>query len=95
MHYVIGDIHGCYNRFMELLNKLYLKEDDIVILIGDIIDRGKQSPQMLKWAMENITADGRFQMVLGNHEKAVVEDYRYSLFLMILQQMQGLVTSRT
>ena len=81
MHYVVGDIHGCYDKFMELLNRLNLKEDDVVILLGDIIDRGEQSPQMLKWAMEHITTDGPFQMVRGNHEQAVVSDFEDTIDL--------------
>ena len=66
--WVIGDIHGCYNEFMALLSSPLIKEDDTIILIGDIIDRGPDSLKMLKWAIENVTSDGRFQMICGNRE---------------------------
>ena len=73
--WVVGDVHGMYNTFLNLLNHLDLKEDDKVILIGDIIDRGKDPYKMLKWAMENVTEDGRYQMILGNHEDNIICDY--------------------
>ncbi len=73
--WVVGDIHGCYNEFMTLLENPEIKKEDTIILIGDIIDRGPDSLKMMKWAMENVTPDGRFQMICGNHENNVIEDY--------------------
>ncbi len=73
--WVVGDIHGCYNEFMELMKNPEIKAEDTIIIIGDIIDRGPDSLKMIKWAMENVTPDGRFQMILGNHENNIIEDY--------------------
>lgn len=82
-HWVVGDIHGCYNLFQKLLKKI--DGDDVqIILLGDIIDRGHQSVQMLEWAMKNIDNDdenAHYQMIIGNHEKNVIEDYNMSLAL--------------
>ena len=47
--YVISDIHGCYNEFLSMLEKIYFSESDNLVLAGDYIDRGKQSYEMLKW----------------------------------------------
>lgn len=38
--YVIADIHGEYDKFIELLDKIKLKETDILYILGDILDRG-------------------------------------------------------
>lgn len=38
--YVVGDIHGMYNRLMSLMNNFSLKDDDLLIFLGDYIDRG-------------------------------------------------------
>ena len=67
--YVVGDIHGCFSEWMDLKSKIE-KEDTNAkfILVGDIVDRGKQVALMLKWAMDNITENGKYQMVMGNHE---------------------------
>ena len=73
--WVVGDIHGCYSKFKKLLKNEEIKEDDTIILIGDIIDRGPDSYKMIKWAMKNVTPDGRYQMVLGNHEDNIIRDY--------------------
>lgn len=39
--YIIGDIHGCYHTFLELLFKIGISEGDSIICTGDLIDRGK------------------------------------------------------
>ena len=39
-HYVMGDIHGEADRFRAMLKKIQFSEDDILILLGDVIDRG-------------------------------------------------------
>lgn len=74
MHYVIGDIHGCYNEFIEMISKI--EDIDInanFILVGDIIDRGPNTIEMLNWAMHNIKPNGKYQMVLGNHEDMIID----------------------
>ena len=43
MHYVIGDVHVCYDELMLLLQKIEAKDKDArYIFVGDFIDRGKQ-----------------------------------------------------
>lgn len=74
--WIIGDVHGMYDMFQNLIKSPEIKEEDTVILIGDIIDRGKKAYKMLKWAMENITPDGKYQMILGNHEDNIIQDYK-------------------
>ena len=59
----IGDIHGCHKEFEELLDKLDLKKDDRLILLGDLINRGPDSSRVVELAREHATAS-----LLGNHE---------------------------
>lgn len=67
--YAVGDIHGCYDQWMELKNRIEKDDGNAkFILVGDIIDRGPKTIEMINWAKENITSDGKYQMVLGNHE---------------------------
>ena len=73
--WVVGDIHGCYDDFMKLLSRKEIGKQDRIILIGDIIDRGPDSYKMLDWAMKNVSKTGRFQMVCGNHEDNIINDY--------------------
>ncbi|MBO4415892.1 MAG: metallophosphoesterase [Lachnospiraceae bacterium] len=73
--WVVGDIHGCYDTFMTLLENPEIREDDRIILIGDIIDRGRNVLKMLNWAMDNVSDDGRYQMICGNHEDNIIRDF--------------------
>ena len=38
--YVISDIHGEYDKFVELLDKIKLQDTDTLYILGDILDRG-------------------------------------------------------
>ena len=76
MHYVIGDVHGCYDEFTALRKKIEKKDPDaVIILTGDLIDRGPKVWEMLRWAMKNITEDGKYQCICGNHEDMVLNWY--------------------
>ena len=78
---VIGDIHGYYERFMQLLEKLNLQPDDVVYLVGDILDRApspEEQKRIIDWCMTNITRTGQFRMVLGNHEYTAMSKILYA-----------------
>lgn len=59
----VGDIHGCYKEFEDLLDKLDLQKDDRLILLGDLISRGPDSGRVVELARKHATAS-----LLGNHE---------------------------
>mgnify|MGYP001550388522 CR=1 FL=1 len=59
----IGDIHGCYREFADLLEKLKLEHHDRVVLLGDLINRGPDSAKVIALAR----AHARLAL-LGNHE---------------------------
>ena len=63
--YVIGDVHGCFDQFIRLLDKIeYDSQLDRIILTGDLVNRGPESLAVLNYciANKNITS------VLGNHD---------------------------
>ncbi len=59
----VGDIHGCHKEFADLIDKLDLKKDDRLVLLGDLISRGPDSGKVVELAREHATAS-----LLGNHE---------------------------
>lgn len=71
MHYVIADIHGCYNEYMEALESVRFSESDTLFVLGDIIDRGYGSVGVLRDLMsrKNVVA------IMGNHEQMAVDAY--------------------
>lgn len=67
--YVVGDIHGHLDEWLELKNRIERIDSEAkFILLGDIVDRGPKTIEMVQWAMENISKDGKYQMIMGNHE---------------------------
>lgn len=63
--YVISDIHGCFEEFQEMLKIISFSPDDRLFLAGDHIDRGKQSPEMLRWLE---TCPPNITPIRGNHD---------------------------
>lgn len=49
-HYVIGDVHGCYEDFLLLKEKIEKRDPEAtIILTGDFFDRGPEVWEMLGW----------------------------------------------
>ena len=79
---IIGDIHGCFDELVALLQKLGWQvgagdsgdswnathaEGRTVVFLGDLVDRGPRSPDVLRLVM-NMTASGAALCVPGNHD---------------------------
>ncbi len=73
---IIGDIHGCYDELVELLGRLgYVNEEAgwyhpagrQVVFVGDLVDRGPKTPEVLKLVMK-MTSAGKAWCVPGNHD---------------------------
>ena len=64
---VVGDIHGCYDELMALLEKVDVRESDRVVSVGDLIAKGPKSREVLQLFM----TDARFSTVIGNHDLAL------------------------
>jgi serine/threonine protein phosphatase 1 len=64
---VVGDIHGCYDELMALMEKVNLGEKDRVVSVGDLITKGPKSKEVLEVFM----TDPRFTTVIGNHDLAL------------------------
>jgi len=72
--FIVGDVHGCFQEFLNLLNKEnYQSQSHRLILVGDIINRGPHSFEMLKWVR-----DHKVEMVRGNHEQAFIKGIKKS-----------------
>lgn len=62
--YVISDIHGQYDMFMDLLDKIKFGNSDSLYVIGDILDRGPHPVKTLRKLMKMPNAI----CLMGNHE---------------------------
>jgi len=64
--YAIGDIQGCYHAFQALLERIDFDEKtDQLWLVGDLVNRGSGSLEVLRWCYEH---KGCLKVVLGNHD---------------------------
>ena len=64
MHYVLSDIHGEYEKFCEMLKKISFGDSDVLYVLGDVIDRGKQGLKTLLHMMQYVN----IIPIFGNHE---------------------------
>ncbi len=83
---IIGDVHGCFNELVLLLKKLgwTLNEDRTdathpdgrtAVFLGDLVDRGPNSPEVLRLAM-NMVSSGAALCIPGNHESKLLKVLR-------------------
>ncbi len=63
--YVISDIHGCFDEFQKMLKKIKFSADDLLIIAGDCIDRGKKNRQMMEWL---VNRPSNVICIKGNHD---------------------------
>ncbi len=68
--YVIGDIHGCLTPLQRLLEKIHPRPQDQLIFIGDYIDRGPQSNEVVEHLLG---LPQRRIFLMGNHEKMLLD----------------------
>ena len=74
---IIGDIHGCYYTMLALLKKVeYRKEEDILVFVGDYIDRGRYSYEVVEYLINLQREAGKDRCIClkGNHGQLAYMD---------------------
>ncbi|MDB9496284.1 metallophosphoesterase family protein [Spirulina major CS-329] len=64
----IGDVHGHYDALMILLEAIAPSRTDQVYFVGDLVDRGPKSAQVVEFVKSN-----RYHCLLGNHEQMLLD----------------------
>ena len=67
--FIIGDLHGCWDLYKKGTKILGIDNDDIVISLGDLVDRG---PEAFKCVLEFTRKENRYA-IMGNHEHMLVK----------------------
>ncbi len=75
MRYVISDVHGEYELFVRLMEKIGFSEGDELYICGDIIEKGKDSVKLARliFSMPNV------HVISGNHEDSFIQFYNFMM----------------
>jgi hypothetical protein len=88
---IIGDLHGCYFELQELLDRSGIADSDAIIGLGDIVDRGPETPQVLNFFKQHPGA----RSLMGNHERKHVRASRGGVKLSLSQVITRWQTGET
>ena len=81
MIYAMSDIHGCIEDLQKQMKQVDLSGDNRIVFLGDYIDYGDSSYQVLQyiWDLQKQYGDEKVIVLKGNHEQMFLEwidDYR-------------------
>ena len=72
MTYVMADIHGEYEKFTRLLDRIGFSERDTLYVLGDVIDRGRGGVEVLR----DMMARPNVIPIIGNHESLALTTFK-------------------
>ncbi len=76
--YAIGDVHGRLDLLLDLIRRIEADDaaradaDTIVVMLGDLVDRGPHSAEVVEYLRAFRPAFADFRFVMGNHEEAML-----------------------
>ena len=68
MIYVTADIHGCYQEFLQLLDKINFTDEDEMYILGDMMDKGPEPVTLV----QDLMMRPNIYPILGNHDFAAI-----------------------
>ena len=84
MIYAVSDLHGCYDKYRNMLEKIHFSETDTLYILGDVVDRGDGGIRIL----QDMAARRNVIPIKGNH------DFLAHRFLTMISQNQKLGQSK-
>lgn len=88
MVYAISDLHGCYDLYIKMLEKIKFSDEDTLYILGDVTDRGEDGIKILQDMMKRKNVIP----ILGNHDYTALR-----MFKMIYkkEESDSLILGRT
>ena len=65
MIYAMSDLHGCYYKYIKMLEKINFSNNDTLYILGDVVDRGPDGIKILQDVINNRI---KVSILRGNHE---------------------------
>lgn len=66
MIYVMSDLHGEYDKFINMLNLINFSSSDTLYILGDVLDRGPKSLEIIDYIRK--PENSNIKLLMGNHE---------------------------
>lgn len=73
MTYVMSDLHGCYDKYAQMLEKIGFGDGDTLYNLGDVIDRGPDGIRILMDMMDRKNVIP----IIGNHESLALSSLKH------------------
>lgn len=73
MIYAISDLHGCYDKFMKMLDKIRFSGRDTLYILGDVVDRGSGGVKLI----QELAGRKNIIVLRGNHDDTAFRLLRY------------------
>jgi Icc-related predicted phosphoesterase len=67
--YAVGDIHGCFKTLQQAIKVIGIREEDTLIVCGDVVDRGPNIKDCLDFLLNRPNTE----ITIGNHDYAFIE----------------------
>lgn len=91
--YAIGDVHGRLHQLKALISSLdYHPKRDRLVFLGDLIDRGEDSPGVVSYVLELRAESPNLVCLRGNHEQMLLDLIEYGDLLWLVPENGGSVT---
>ena len=74
----IGDVHGCVDELLDLFYALKYRDDDHLIFVGDLLDRGPDSASVVRIVRRKVQENNAV-CVMGNHDEWYVRRAKHAL----------------
>jgi serine/threonine protein phosphatase 1 len=68
---VVGDIHGCYEELLDLMDRVGPAAGDRVISVGDLVTKGPNNSAVIDY----FRSEKNRSAVIGNHDRVLLEKY--------------------
>ncbi len=91
--YVIGDVHGRLSQLKALIGSVdYTPEKDRLVFLGDLIDRGEDSPGVIDYVIELQQTSPHTICLRGNHEQMLLDLIQHGDLLWLVPENGGAST---
>ncbi|WP_254513119.1 metallophosphoesterase [Anatilimnocola floriformis] len=70
----IGDVHGCDRALAAVLDRIAPSQDDVVVQLGDLVDRGVDSCSVID-RMMRLALRCRVVQLIGDHEELMLDAF--------------------